>query len=331
MKKSLIGAGIVVSFLFTAGCNLGGEKAKEAAPPPPIKVSIGSGNPGSMEYMAGAAMCQAVIRGEATAHCENLASDGSMHNVSALHEGKVTLGLARADLAYRAWFGQPPFKERFDNLRVLFALHQDMITLITTQDTGVSTFRDIPGKRIGWGDEGSDDDSVVMDILKSCTISFDALTRVKGSTSLAVSGFKDHSVDAVFAILSHPSPSVTQLAQEQPVLFLPLTENCIAQLIGKRSYYQKGRIPGGLYRGVDADVPTFGMQVWVMAHTDDPEETILAIVKGVFENLEMLTKENPAFAQLSPRSMLPEFSIPYHNGALKYFAQRGWFVLEKGK
>ncbi len=56
-----------------------------------------------------------------------------------------------------------------------------------------------------------------------------------------------------------------------------------------------------------------------------PEETVYQLVKAVFENFDEFKKLHPAFANLEPEKMVKDgLSAPLHDGALKYYKEKGW-------
>ncbi|MBF8272024.1 MAG: TRAP transporter solute receptor, TAXI family [Magnetococcales bacterium] len=331
MGKGIVKILVFGSLIFLLACSKGGEKSEAVHAEAVAKIRLGSGSLASIHHVAGSALCQILGKEKDQGiPCETLVSDGSVHNLVALHDGKIDLGIARADLVYRAWYGQPPFKQRSTALRVLFSLHQETATLVVPDEAGVATFRGIMGRRVNTGVPGSDDERVVLDILEACDLSVDHFAATLGGdvTQLS-SGIKDHSIDAFFSVVGHPNDAITAVAREHTLAVLPLVEKCVEKLADERAYYDAAVIPGGVYRGSDADVPTLGVRVWVLSSMEVPEEAVYQVVKGVFENMDEFRKRHPAFYRLSPQAMLPQFSVPYHNGAVKYFAEKGWFVPEK--
>ncbi|MBF0605391.1 MAG: TAXI family TRAP transporter solute-binding subunit [Nitrospirae bacterium] len=329
MEKKIIRCLAIAGLLLLSACSKGGEETVVVEEEHLSKIRLGAGPLSSADYTASTFLCQSFLKYHTgpTVPCDTMASKGSMHNLLALHEGKVEFGMARADEIYRAWQGEPPFRNSFPELRVLFALHQEMVTLVTPEAAKQANLRAIQGKRITIGSKDSDNARVVLDLLASCNLSSDHAYGNQEIDHLS-QALKDRSFDAFFAILSHPNDLLGAASQEQDLAILPLSEDCVEKMVQSRSFYDKGVIPGNIYPGVTTDIPSFGIRSWVLTNTEVPEETVYSIVKAVFENIDDFRKMHPAFHHLSPREMIPQFSVPYHNGALKYFAEKGWFVRE---
>ncbi len=78
-----------------------------------------------------------------------------------------------------------------------------------------------------------------------------------------------------------------------------------------------------MYRGNDFDAHTFGSKATLVSRADVDDEVVYQLVKAVFENLEAMRGLHPAFAHLTPQSMLQGNSAPYHPGALRYYREAG--------
>lgn len=330
MPTKIIQILTLACLVLLPGCQETEKKIETVADKNTTKVHIGTDSQGSLFYTAGVSLCQTATKGKNAENipCEALISSGSAHNLTALKEGKVELGIARADALYRAWQGQPPFKDRHSDLRVLFSLHMETMTLVARKGAGIATFRNLRGKRINVGTQGSDTEEAVSDIFKACKLPEDFEQLGYEESSQMPQKINNQSIDAFFAILDHPNDLIAKLSKENPVVIFPLMENCIEKMVDGRGYYDLAVVPGGLYQGTESDVPTFGMRVWVLAGVDVAEETVYKLTKNMFENLDEFRKLHPSFQHLSPRNMLPQWSVPYHNGAVKYFIEKGWFIKE---
>ena len=75
----------------------------------------------------------------------------------------------------------------------------------------------------------------------------------------------------------------------------------------------------------EADIETFGVGATFVSSADVPEEVVYVVVKAVFENFDSFKKLHPAFANLTEAEMISDsLSAPLHDGAMKYYKERGW-------
>lgn len=292
------------------------------------KIDIGTGSLTGVYYPAGKAICGVLGAGKPSHAfgCRALNTGGSIYNLQNVHNGKLQLGVAQADTLFRAWDGQAPFKEKGRKLRVLFALHEEMVTLAVHRDAEIVSFKRLQGKRLNVGPEGSGNERVVSELFKACHIfpgDLGLMGRLKpGKVPQAMIS---RLMDGYFYVVGHPNKSLAQAAKSMPLMVLPLDGRCINKLTRNQPFFDITAIPGGLYRGVDHDVPTFGVKAWVVSSTDVSEKTIFHVVESVFENIDEFRKKNPAFYRLSPHKMLKNMEIPYHAGALEYYEKKGWY------
>ena len=70
---------------------------------------------------------------------------------------------------------------------------------------------------------------------------------------------------------------------------------------------------------------TYGVVASFVSSTNTPPEMVYELVKAVFENFADFKKLHPAFANLKPEEMIKNgLSAPLHDGAVKYYKEKGW-------
>jgi len=123
------------------------------------------------------------------------------------------------------------------------------IVLIAGDDTGIETLIDLKGKNINIGNLGSGSRGNAIDAMLSCGIEWRRELSAEGiraadSANLLQSG----RIDAFFYTVGHPNESIKEAtAGKRKVHFVPLTGDCIDQLVAKWLYYAKAYIPISFY------------------------------------------------------------------------------------
>ena len=74
------------------------------------------------------------------------------------------------------------------------------------------------------------------------------------------------------------------------------------------------------------DVTTVAVGAVILAANSVSEEAIYAFVKDIFENAANLTDSHAKYAEISLEYGASIKSVPYHPGAAKYFAEKGYNV-----
>ena len=107
--------------------------------------------------------------------------------------------------------------------------------------------------------------------------------------------------------------------------FVAVDGPAIDALVEKYPFYGTTVIPGGMYRGNPDDVPTFGVLATFVASTNTSADTIYAVVKAYSKTSIRLKSCIPAFGHLTEKDMVTKgISAPIHDGAMRYYKERGW-------
>jgi len=96
-------------------------------------------------------------------------------------------------------------------------------------------------------------------------------------------------------------------------------------LVEENDYYRVATIPGGMYRGNDEDVTTFGVGATFVTSDKADADVVYEITKAVFEDFRRFKKMHPAFENLEEAKMIKNnLSAPLHEGAVRYYKEKGW-------
>lgn len=76
----------------------------------------------------------------------------------------------------------------------------------------------------------------------------------------------------------------------------------------------------------NADTSTVAVGAVVIVRDDVPEDEVYAIVKTIFDNKEAITAQHAKGAELDLAFASSVTAVPYHPGAAKYFAEKGYTV-----
>jgi TRAP transporter TAXI family solute receptor len=293
-------------------------------------ISIGTGGVTGVYYPAGGAICRLVNKGrsEHGVRCSVESTGGSVYNVNTMRAGELDMGIVQSDVQYNALKGEgEEFTGAgpFEGLRAVFSLHPEPFTVLARADSEIETFDDLPGKRVNVGNPGSGQRST-MEVLmeaKGWTMDDFALASELKSAEQA-QALADNNIDAIVFTVGHPSGSIQEATTTVDAKLIPVSGPEVDQLVDSNPYYSKATIPGGMYRGTDKDVETFGVKATLVSSTAVPDEVIYAVTKAVFENFEDFKKLHPAFANLEKEAMVTEaLSAPLHPGAERYYKEAG--------
>ncbi|BDX20044.1 TAXI family TRAP transporter solute-binding subunit [Halopseudomonas aestusnigri] len=321
MRKSL-------ALLFSATIGYASLGATTAAAE--TFVTIGTGGQTGVYYVVGQSVCRLLNRNSAEhgIRCNAPSSGGSVANVNAIRGGEMNMGVVQSDIQYKSYEGIQSFESEgpFSDMRALFALHGEPLTIVARNDANIAGVKDLKGKRVNIGNPGSgqrDTMDVVMQALGWTVDDFALASALDAAEQAAALG--DNNIDAMVYVVGHPNGSIQEATTTVDANLVSVSGPEIDQLISDRPYYAKAIIPGGLYRGNDADTETFGVRATLVASTATDDETVYQTVKAVFENFDRFKRLHPAFATLKEEEMIKDgLSAPLHEGAIRYYKERGW-------
>ncbi|MDY6798116.1 MAG: TAXI family TRAP transporter solute-binding subunit [Pseudomonadota bacterium] len=292
-------------------------------------VTIGTGGVTGVYYPAGGAICRLVNmnRKEHGIRCSVESTGGSVYNLNAIRAGELDLAVAQSDWQYHAYNGTSQFKDEGPNkkLRAVFSLHPEPFTVVASKGSGIKNFEDLAGKRVSVGNPGSGQRAtaeVLLDEMGWTMDKFGYAAELKAAEQSQA--LCDGNIDAFFYTVGHPSGSIKEATTSCDSVLVNVDNEATKTLIEENPYYRKAIIPGGMYRGSDEDVTTFGVAATFVSSTDVPEKVVYQVVKAVFENFDSFKRLHPAFANLKKPEMVSDaLSAPLHPGARKYYKEAG--------
>ena len=292
-------------------------------------ITIGTGGQTGVYYVVGQSICKLVNRGQADhgIKCTAPSTGGSVANINAIKEGSMDMGVAQSDWQAYAYTGAPEFEGgQFEDLRAVFSVHGEPFTVVARSDAGIESFEDLKGKRVNIGNPGSGQRGtmeVIMGALGWSTDDFSLASELKSAEQSAALG--DNKVDAIVFTVGHPNGSIQEATTTTDAKLIAVEGPEIDGLVDENSYYAKATIPGGMYKGSDADTSTFGVKATFVSSASVDEETIYQVVKAVFDNFDRFKGLHPAFANLTQEEMIVDgLSAPLHPGAERYYKEQGW-------
>jgi len=292
-------------------------------------VTIGTGGVTGVYYPTGGAICRLVnkTRKDHGIRCSVESTGGSVYNLNTIRAGELDMGVAQSDWQYHAYNGTSKFADQGPNkdLRAVFSIHPEPFTVVARTDSGVKNFQDLKGKRVNIGNPGSGQRGtmeVLMGALGWTNDDFKLASELKSAEQSQA--LCDNKVDAIVFTVGHPNGSIKEATTSCDSVIVNVTGPEVDKLIKDNAYYRAATIPGGMYRGTDADAKTFGVGATFVSSAKVPDEVIYQVVKAVFENFEEFQKLHPAFANLKQEEMIKDgLSAPLHNGAVKYYKEAG--------
>jgi hypothetical protein len=258
------------------------------------------------------------------------ATNGATFNINAISAGYMEFGLTQSDKLYQAVNGLAEWKNKGPqtDLRAIFSLYSEPLTLVAAVDAGIRTIDDLKGKKVSFGNPGISRHQIVMDTLKASGLNPNRdIDQLDVMASEAPALLQDNRIDAYFFTVGHPSETIKNaLTGRRETRIIPISGPAIDKLVAEKPYYTRTTIPiNQLYPsiGTQADVATFGVTAILCTSTRVSSNVVYVLTKEIIDNLEMFRRQHPAFYNMTKNGMLDGLSAPLHQGALRYFKETG--------
>ena len=290
-------------------------------------ISIGTGGTGGVYYPLGGAVANVLSKYLPGVQATAEVTGGSVDNLKLIGSGQSEIGFSMADAALDALQGQDKFKGGKVPLRTLMVLYPNRMHVVTVEGAGVEKMADLKGKRVSTGSPGSATEVMAFRVIEAAGLDKDKdVKRERLSVAESVNALKDRKIDAFFWVGGIPTAAVTDLAAT-PGTKMKLIDH--ADLVDKMNskygkLYSAGVIKAGSYPNQEKDNQIVDVWNILVVPEKMSEQDAYNIVKTLFEKEAELVAVHREAENFVLENQLQEKSpVPFHPGALKYFAEQG--------
>lgn len=316
MKKLVYGALLAVALVCT------GAYAQTA-----VRMSIGTGGTGGVWYPLGGAMANVLTKSVPGFQVTAEVTGGSVDNITLIRTGESALGFSMVDAAWDAYRGQGKFKQKVE-LRTLAVFYPQKNHVVTLEGNSIEKMTDLRGKRVSVGSPGSGSEIIALRLLEAYGINPDKdIIKQRLGVAEAVNALKDRKIDAFIHNAAVPIPAVTDLAAT-PGIRMKLIDHADAADAMNKKYgplYSKGTLAAKTYPNQAQNNATVDVWAVLLADTKMSDKVAYDTVKTLFEKrAELVMVARDAEQMTFENQFIGATPIPFHPGALKYFAEKGY-------
>jgi len=289
-----------------------------------IELRMPTATPGGTWYPIGVGIAEIIMR-EIPGVVVSVGSGGSQANIKALEQGSADLAmLFSADMAL-AQKGGGPFKELVENMRDLVKLFASPYQMTVRRDSGIETFYDLKGKRVGTVQVGTGGEYMTRVILEAHGITYDDIKIQHAPNSDLINMMKDRQLDAAGWTGGIPFPIVVEVGSFDPVKLLSIDAEIQEKIMNINSGYTPYVIPEGTYadQGNPEEVHTLSMTTRLGCSPNLPDELVYKIVEAIGNNLEDLGNIVHTMKNMKAEDMYQDIGVPLHPGAKEYYSSLG--------
>ena len=290
-------------------------------------LSIATGGTGGVYYPLGGGMANILAKYVPGLQATAEVTGGSVDNLKLIATGKPYIAFSMADAGQDAYRGEDKFKGTKVPLRTLMVLYPNRMHVVTIEGTGITKMSELKGKRVSTGSPGSATEVMGFRVIEAAGLDKDRdMKRERLGVAESVNAIKDRKIDAFFWVGGLPTAAVTDLANT-PGVKIKMIDHADTVVAMNRKYgplYIEDVIPKATYRGMDADNRQATVWNILVSHENLSNQTAYNIVKTIFDKRDdMIAVHKEAENFRLENQKASASPIPFHPGAIKYFAERG--------
>ena len=290
-------------------------------------LSIVTGGTGGVYYPLGGGLANLLTKyvpgWQATAEV----TGGSIDNLKLIGAKRADIGFTMVDAALDASRGQDKFKGSPVANRALAVLYANRMHVVTVDGLGINTIADLKGKRVSMGSPGGATEVMGLRMLEVAGLDKDKdVKRERLGAAESANAMKDRKIDAFFWVGGLPTAAVTDLGATPGTKLKLIDHADLAEKLNAKHgpLYSKGVIPAGTYPGQDKDNTIVDIWNILVVNEAMPDDVAYQITKVIFEHIaEWAIVHGEAKNVKFENQKAANSSVPFHSGALKFYAERG--------
>ncbi len=292
-------------------------------------IVIGTGSQGGTYFVYGSGF--ATLMGEVLGVNASVEiTGGPVQNVTMVQTGDHEMGFVTMGPAYDAYVGKSELMPGVDhtNIRALFPMYQTPLQAAVLASSGITDFSQLEGKRVGVGPAGGTSATYWARYFAAAGMN---VTVSNAGANDTASQLKDGMIDAFLFAAGLPTGAYSQLAVENDVVFLSMTEAQLASFVGAEPALAPFTVPANTYEDQPTDLQTVSLWNFAIAGVGMSDDTAYGIVKLAMENPDRMMQNHAAAKDTLPENYVYNTFMPFHPGAVRWFEENGFTISDKLK
>jgi TRAP transporter TAXI family solute receptor len=249
---------------------------------------------------------------------------GSVENLNLLQAGDGELAFSLGDTVSAAWRGDPEagFKVRLGKLRGVAAIYRNHVQLVVSESSGARTLPDLKGKRVSVGPKRSGTELNARAIFAAAGMTYADFGRTDylpfGQSAKMI---EKGELDASLQSAGLGVDSIRHLSTAIPIRLIAIPPEVVGK-IGDPAYVPSV-VPARTYEGQTEPVETVAVVNFLVTREGLSADTVYAMTKAIFTNLNQLVQTHPAAQGISIKDAATGMPVPLHPGAERYYREIG--------
>jgi TRAP transporter TAXI family solute receptor len=258
------------------------------------------------------------------------ATGASAENINALLSGQGEMAIVMADSviqaveSFGAYEGKPPAKE----LRAMMGLWPNVCQIVTTADSGIKSFEDMKGKRIGVGAPNSGVELNARMMFEAHNMTYSDVKVDYLNYGEAIEQMKNGLCDAAFVTSGLGNATILELGVSKKVAFVPVEGAALDRLVAKYPFYIKSVIPAATYKTA-SDTTTAAVMNIMLIDVKLPDAVVYDLLSNIYSEAGLAaiqashaTAKSNININTALRGIIGT-SVPLHDGAARFYREKG--------
>ena len=286
-------------------------------------ISIGTGGTGGIYYPYGGGVAEIWSKYVPGVKAVAEVTGASVENVKLAHKGETVIGEVMGDVAVAGFQGLSKFKGKKHDILTMAIMYPNLLQVVALKKSGITNFEQVQGKNISTGSPGSGTNFMAEAVLKALGVSLDSYKDSRLSFTESANALRDGTIEVGTWSVGPGTSSILDLATTHDIHILGFTPEQTAKILKANETYSAVELAGGVYRGVDAPVPTIGVWNVMICQSSLSTDLVYKLVKALYEHNDYLLKIHPSASYTTPENAVKYSPIPLHPGTIKYLKEKG--------
>jgi len=291
-------------------------------------ISIGTGGTGGVYYPYGGGVAEIWSKHVKDVKAVAEVTGASVENIKLAHKGETVIGEVMGDVAQAAYNGVDAFKDKKQNILSMAAMYPNLLHVVALKKSGITNIEQISSRSISSGSPGSGTNFMAEAVLKALNIPLTSFKDSRLSFTETANALRDGTIDIGIWSVGPSTSSILDLATTHDITILGFTPEQTKKILAAQATYAGVDLSGGIYKGVDTNVPTIGVWNVIICQASLDTELVYQLSKALFENVDYLKKIHPSASYTTPENTVKYSPIPLHPGTIKYIKEKGIAVPE---
>jgi len=289
-------------------------------------VSIGTGGTGGIYYPYGGGVAEIWNKYVKGVRAVAEVTGASVENVKLAHKGETVIGEVMGDVAVAGFQGLSKFEGKKHDILSMAIMYPNLLQVVTLKKYGITNIEQIKGKNISSGSPGSGTNFMAEAVFKALEIPLDSYKDSRLSFTESANALRDGTIEVGVWSVGPGTSSILDLATTHDIHIINFTPEQQKKIMATNAEYSAVDLAGGVYRGVDAAVPTIGVWNVMICQGSLNADLVYQLVKSLYEHQDYLIKIHPSASYTTPENAVKYSPIPLHPGTIKYLKEKGVVV-----